>query len=665
MDCVTGWKKRRLVLAGLLVSVHAWGAIPATGKMAPQLRSIAAAVSAGHAADIMQAALTRQLFRENGVFDARWNAKGQVQIYIYYDHTSVTPDTGALAGLGATDIHVTPLMDVVEAWVPAVKLATVAGLPWARRIAVPQYAITNGLSPMPAQPRTGSVNTQGDQIMGAAAFRQATGDTGQGVTVGVISKGAVGLAQSQASGDLPANVWIDPNSPGVNTTGEGAEGTAMMEIVHDLAPGTSLAFCGASTTADFLNCLSDLQSMPGAQVIVDDLAFPVTAYFTNDSDVTAVQQWQSQHSNVRLVTAAGNFATSFWSGIWNPAAINPITVNGVTYSQVQNFGTSSSPNFYDQITVAPSAQVAYILEWNDPWVPTANITSSTPNDPNDYDVILYDSNFNIIACNQGMTSDQTGCSQAGAAASATPGPQPLVGNLWTNTTTSPVTVNLAIFYRAGTPGNLLKLFVASPNSCQVTITPVNPAGSIVDHAALPYPAEITVGAINASAALKNQYLLEPYSSQGPVSLPLFTNSLIQKPDFVGVDGVSISGAGGFPPAECGQPAPSPPVFYGTSAAAPHVAALIALLESAGYTSDQVYGMLQKNSVGLTINGSGVPNGLFGYGLPNIASVKAVNSSPPPPSSGGSSGGGGGGGAFSIFSLMALSIICLKKRQRNC
>lgn len=666
MTRVTGWKKRGLVLAGLLVSVHAWGAIPATGKMAPPLRSIAAAVSAGHADDIMQAALTRQLFRENGIFDARWNAKGQVQIYIYYDHASVTPDTGLLSQIGATNIHVTPLMDVVEAWVPAGKLATIAGLPWARRIAVPQYAITNGLSPMPAQPRTGSVDTQGDQIMGAAAFRQATGDTGQGITVGVISAGAAGISQSQSTGDLPSNVWVDPTYTGSSTDGEG---TAMMEIVHDLAPGASLAFCGASTTADFLNCLSDLQSKAGTQIIVDDLAFPVTAYFTNDSDVTAVQQWQAQHSNVRLVTAAGNFATSFWSGTWNPAAINPITINGVTYNEAENFGTSANPNYYNQITVAPNAQVGYILEWNDPWVPSSNITGSTPDDPNDYDVILYDSNFNIIACNQGMTSDQTGCSQAGAAASATPGPQPLVGNLWTNTTTSPVTVNLAIFYRAGTPGNLLKLFVASPNSCPVTITPVNPVGSIVDHSALPYPAEITVGAINAAAALKSQYVLEFYSSQGPVSLPLLTGSPIQKPDFVGVDQVSISGAGGFPPAECGQPAPSPPIFAGTSAAAPHVAALIALLESAGYTSDQVYGELQMNAVTLTDNnlgnGSGVPNGLFGYGLADIASVKAVNGNPPPPSGGGGSGKSGGGGGLGLFSLIALLTgVRLKKRYGN-
>ncbi|HVA54679.1 MAG TPA: hypothetical protein VNI53_02615 [Gammaproteobacteria bacterium] len=638
----------------VLLCSQTLAAAPSTTKLAPAVRAITQAVSAGHATDLMQASLTRQLFRENAPFEARWNASGQVQVSITYDRNSVTPDTEALANLGATNIRVTELMGVVQAWVPPSQLTAVAGLSWVRRIAIPQYALTNNMAPLPPQLRAGSVDSQGDQILGASAFRTATGDTGQGITVGVIGPGDMGLSQSQGTGDLPSSVWVDPNYPG---TSDG-EGTAMMEIVHDLAPGSALAFCGPQTSADFVNCLTDLQNQ-AAQVIVDDLAFPVTAYFTNDSDVTAVQQWQSQHPSVRLVTAAGNFATSFWSGTYVPTAINPITINGVTYSEANNFGTNANPNYYDQITVAPSAQVGYILEWNDPWVSTSDINGSTPDDPNDYDVVLYDSSYNIIACNQGMTSDQTGCSQPGAAASATPGPQPVVDNLWTNTTTSSVVLNLAIYYRAGTPGNQLKLFVASPNSCEVTISPVTPIGSIVDHAALPYPAEITVGAINASYALNKQYILEPYSSQGPVTLSLLSNNPIQKPDYVGVDGVNISGAGGFPPAECGSPQP-PPIFYGTSAAAPHVAALIALLESAGYTSDQVYGELQSSAITLTnanySNGTGIPNGMYGYGMPNIALVKAVNSNPPPSSGSNSSGGGGSLGLFSLIALFMSLLI---------
>src|SRR6185295_1908103 len=46
--------------------------------------------------------------------------------------------------------------------------------------------------------------------------------------------------------------------------------------------------------------------------------------------------------------------------------------------------------------------------------------------------------------------------------------------------------------------------------------------------------------------------------------------LRQKPDITAADGVSVTGVGGFP---------SP--FFGTSAAAPHAAAIAALLKAAG------------------------------------------------------------------------------------
>src|SRR6185437_2818837 len=46
-------------------------------------------------------------------------------------------------------------------------------------------------------------------------------------------------------------------------------------------------------------------------------------------------------------------------------------------------------------------------------------------------------------------------------------------------------------------------------------------------------------------------------------------SLLQQPLITAADGASVSGAGGFPQ-----------LFYGTSAAAPHAAAIAALLKSA-------------------------------------------------------------------------------------
>lgn len=650
-----------LIFGGGFCSL-ARGAMSPSVHFSSPLAAVTRATTEGRLNDVIQAALTRQLFHESGTFAPRFNAAGEIQVDLVYSANNRPPNLDSLKALGATGLSVAPLMHTVEVWLPAANLGRLAELGWVQDAHVPQYALSNYATPPGGETRGSPVDSAGASLMGASAFTAATGANGSGITVGIINAGDAGLSQSEGLGDLPPSVWQDPNYPG-NSDGEG---TAMMEIVHSLAPGANLAFCGPQTTVEFLNCLTDL-SQHGAQVIVDDLAFPATAYFTEDSDVVAVQQWQAQNSSVRLVTAAGNFAQSFWSGLYTSSAINPITVNGVTYNQAQNFGTSTNVNFYDTITVQVNDTIEYILEWADSWVPTAQITGNTPDDPNDYDIVLYDANGNILACNQGATSDATGCTQPGAAASATPGVEPAIGNTWTNTTGAVVTVNLAIFLRAGAPSNDLKLFVASTQSCPVTLSPVTPSDSIVSHAVLPYPAEISVGAVNAPAALQGNYGVELFSSEGPVSLPLLTSTPIQKPDFAGVDGVSISGSGGFPPAACGFPAPNPPVYYGTSAAAPHVAALIALLESSGYSSSQVYGVLQQYAKPISdpnvANGSGDPNGLSGYGLAYIGNTPSGQ--PAQNSGGGSSGGGksGGGGGLGWLSLAVLGLLAERRSRR--
>ncbi|MGH8362622.1 MAG: PKD domain-containing protein, partial [Gammaproteobacteria bacterium] len=148
---------------------------------------------------------------------------------------------------------------------------------------------------------------------------------------------------------------------------------------------------------------------------------------------------------------------------------------------------------------------------------------------------------------------------------------------------------------------------------QINMQPAVAAGSIYGQSALPYPHEVTAGAV---AAQNNPtYQIEPYSSHGPVFFfqPASGASTRMKPDFVGVDGVSITGAGGFP---------NP--FYGTSAAAPHIAGLISLLES-GYPSADPYVLLKD---GATPLGNGSPNGIYGYGLPDAA--RAVGSQYPAP-----------------------------------
>ena len=120
------------------------------------------------------------------------------------------------------------------------------------------------------------------------------------------------------------------------------------------------------------------------------------------------------------------------------------------------------------------------------------------------------------------------------------------------------------------------------------------------------PGEISVGAVPAN----NPSRIESYSSQGPVQFGIPGNGAgtqasvtIQEPSFVAPDCVDVTGVGGF-----GSP------FCGTSAAAPHIAGLLALLIPA-YPSQDPYTLLQDSA---SQPGGGVnPNGIYGFGLPNL------------------------------------------------
>ena len=78
----------------------------------------------------------------------------------------------------------------------------------------------------------------------------------------------------------------------------------------------------------------------------------------------------------------------------------------------------------------------------------------------------------------------------------------------------------------------------------------------------------------------------------------------QKPEITGIDGVSVTGAGGFPT-----------TFFGTSAAAPHIAGITALLKSANpsATRQEIEAALLGGAVDL--GAPGIDN-VFGAGRAN-------------------------------------------------
>ena len=107
----------------------------------------------------------------------------------------------------------------------------------------------------------------------------------------VLSDGIDTLAARQASGDLPATVTVLPGE-----AGSGDEGTAMLEIVHDLAPGAELFFATAGDMeAAMATNIQGLQTTFGCDVMVDDIFFRTEpALCDGDGPIAQFRKWFRQ-----------------------------------------------------------------------------------------------------------------------------------------------------------------------------------------------------------------------------------------------------------------------------------------------------------------------------------------------------------------------------------
>ncbi|MEI7534134.1 MAG: immunoglobulin domain-containing protein [Verrucomicrobiae bacterium] len=394
---------------------------------------------------------------------------------------------------------------------------------------------------------TGSVESQGDYAHDAVFARQSFGVDGTGVKVGVLSDSVDYLTNSQALGDLPGNLAVLAGQSGVPGSGEG---TAMLEIVHDLAPGSQLYFATAfSGAASFAQNILDLRAA-GCDIIVDDV------YYYNESpfqDAVIAQAVNSVTASGALYfSSAGNSGNvdSGTAGTWEgDFADGGATASPLENGRIHSFATGTN---YD--TVAPGGSDLRVdLFWSDPLGAAAN----------DYDFYVLDS---------------TGTSVVASSTTRQNGTQDPYEN--TPTLASGERIVIVKYSGAGrflhletgrgmlainTPGNT-KGHSCATNAFCVAAVRASDAG----------------GSTNAFAG-GSQDSVEYFSSDGPRRVfyqadgtPItpgdFSSAggaVRQKPDIAAADGVSTtlpSGSGLNP-------------FYGTSAAAPHAGAVAALLKS--------------------------------------------------------------------------------------
>ena len=201
---------------------------------------------------------------------------------------------------------------------------------------------------------------------------------GTGIKVGVLSDSfndLGGAAADEADGALPSaskiQVLEDLASGGTD------EGRAMMQIIHDIAPGASLAFYTAfKSEQDFANGILALAAA-GCKVICDDVSYFDEPFFQNGVVAQAItnrrggrrhlrhvgrQQCQQRLSG-RLDAESGSF-------------------DGFHFNDAESFGGSLAQT----VTIKPKAStepVPLLLEWNQAYG-AANFNSGQAPDINLY-----------------------------------------------------------------------------------------------------------------------------------------------------------------------------------------------------------------------------------------------------------------------------------------
>lgn len=477
----------------------------------------------------------------------RIDDRGRVQVRVAVRRI----DASALAELAHAGLHVeiaNARAGAVRGWVAADQLLALAALGNVRRVTPPDYA----------RPHAGSVEGAHDAKLGCEELRSRFGVDGRDIRVGVISDGIDHIADSQASGDAPAVVV--PDDPRCHPGG-GDEGSAMIELVHDCAPGATIGFCGPADDLEMIDCAACLQQAFGADVIVDDLAFPAQPFFADGPVADAVQE--AVRSGVAWFSAAGNSGQTHYQGRYKACQ----------GSDRQEFiGSGCTLNFW----FAGDLQI--VLQWDDPFGAAAN----------DYDL-----------CVPGL-----GCSNDPQNGTQDPIEGVVVSCGWWG-----CMAGLEIYKRAGVAKDLEVYFEPLSGGVELFGSRI-PGDSIFGHACV--DGVFAVGAIDAGTPGLDT--IEDFSSRGPCTIKFPQLVKRPKPDFAGVDGIANTGPGGFP---------SP--FYGTSAAAPGVAAVAALLLdfARGLALDGLRYALRASAVDLGVPGF---DAQFGYG--RVDAVAAAAQLPP-------------------------------------
>ncbi len=430
----------------------------------------------------------------------------------------------------------------------------------------------------------GSVTSQGDVTHKAATARTTFSVNGSGVKIGIISdsyNSSGAAAANVTAGDLPGvgnpNGFTTPVTVILDASGTD-EGRAMLQIVHDLAPGAQLFFGTANGgPAGFAQRILDLRTA-GCDIICDDIYYANEPPFQDGIIAQAVNTVTAAGAN--YFGSCGNAGnkndgtSGVWEGDFVDAGTNVVgTVPPFAGGTVHDFGGGVTNN---QMT---STGTALGLFWSDPLGGSAN----------DYDIFALNSTLTTVVGSS--TTVQNG----------TQDPIELFGTI------PAASSRLVIFKATGAAVRALHLNTfrgrlgistngqthshsSAAAAFAVAATPANSPFGGPPNPTGPFPGPFVntnTTELFSSDGPRRHFYTAAGAAITPGNLLFGTNggTVRQKPDITAADGVSTT-------------VPGLTTFYGTSAAAPHAAAIAGLLKSfrPGLTPAQIRTALTTTAI---------------------------------------------------------------------
>jgi len=332
--------------------------------------------------------------------------------------------------------------------------------------------------------------SEGVSIMGAADHH-ALGVTGAGVKVAIIDLGFQNLTTAQNAGEVPTNViTVDYTGSGIQSTTK--HGTAVAEVVHDMAPNAALYLLKVGNDVDLGNA-KDYCIANNIQVINHSVAWFVAAFYDGTGPICNIANDAYNHG-ILWVNAAGNYGNTHYQA----------TLTDTDNDKKHEFAPGDEALSFH---VNAGATLEIIMNWD-----------AYPTTTDDYDLYLYDVDPDV---NSGAPVASSTYSQA----------PPWGGSPYEELVyTAPASAVYSLVIQKKSTSDAdhpLSLFFLNASSLEY-----NNRGS-----SLAQPADaagvLAAGAVNLTDNLRG------YSSRGP------TNDGRIKPDVTATDGVANSIYGTF------------------------------------------------------------------------------------------------------------------------